>query len=332
MRLAPHLALVLLAACTPGEVGLIIDLRTDLTPGEDFFSVETRLDGERLESIGVVLGQNVIDGARIAEYGAVTQQTHEVSVALIDAAGPIVSRRVIVDVRESTGFTVLITRNCVGTVCPRPTEAASFTECHGGRCVDPACSPEAVEACGASDCSTDGDCPGGAACAEPRCVAGACLLAPDDAACAMTERCDVIEGCVEVSQVDGGQDASADTGAIDTGLADSAPTDSGGADTSPADTGVLDTGSTDSGAGDTTTPSCDAVFGSIVPGYVLCAERATECEFHADPMTMNTCDVMCVLGGSACLAAYSEGAPVCTRDLASACDASFRDGICVCAR
>jgi hypothetical protein len=79
-----YVAICLLTACTPTGADLLVDLRTDLTPGVEFFTVETRLDGERTEMMGVLLDQDVLDGLRIAEYDEVASEIHTVDVELLD--------------------------------------------------------------------------------------------------------------------------------------------------------------------------------------------------------------------------------------------------------
>ena len=153
----------------------------------------------------VLRGQSLADGRRIAEYDDLAPGTYELLVTLLDADGTVVSRRVIVEVRASIGVTVLIARDCVGKVCPDSGDDPSFTQCFGGRCVLPTCSPEHLESCGTPECASDTECTGAVACSAPRCVAGACLDVPDDGACGAGERCSLARGCVAVmTPMDGG--------------------------------------------------------------------------------------------------------------------------------
>jgi len=327
VRYTLYLGLLALVGCSGDDLTLVVDLRTDLTPGIEFFTVDTRLDGERLETTGFLLGQSVFEGRRIAEYGGLGPGTHTVDVDMLDATGTIATRRVVVELRESTGITVLITRDCAGVTCPGSGDDGSATQCHGGRCVADSCAPEVLDDCGDAECTVDGDCPPGPTCAASRCVAGTCLLDPDDGRCGTGERCDVVEGCVALPDVDAGP---MDTGPMDTGPMDTGPADTGPADTGPADTSVpdvlIDTGTPDAAAG----AICDAVFGGE-PSYMRCTATATTCEFYTNP-DGDDCATICSFYDEACLAAYGESGPtmVCTRSSKMSCFTAFADAICVC--
>ena len=209
------LALGLLAlgtlACGSSSARLRVDLRTDWVPGLEFHAVDVRIfedaDQTRLVTetrTTVDLDSPAFDGLRVAD-ARVSRGTRYVFVRLLDATdGEVASRLVIAEVRGATGVTALITRNCLGVVCPR--DDASATECLGGECVRPECSPENPDACPPPDCDAT-ECPTGPACTAAECLSGACVLRTRRATCAAGEVCDPIEGCVPVG---GGMDASID--------------------------------------------------------------------------------------------------------------------------
>jgi hypothetical protein len=141
-----------------------------------------------------------------------------------------------------------------------------------------------------------------------------------------------------------GETGPADVGA-DVITVDSTPGDTGTGDTSvvmdggPVDAGPTDSGSLDTGTPDTgtPTPTCASIYGAA-PGYLECAERATECEFYTDlDGTYPSCDAMCGRFGGSCLRTYRESETSVAnckyytgteRDCAAAHD----DEICVCTR
>jgi hypothetical protein len=128
-----------------------------------------------------------IAGRRIAELEELRAGVYLLRVELLDEEGARVDGRPVqVTVERQRLATVVVPRGCGGLTC-RP--------CLGNRCVDPACTEETPEACGEPACAVDADCPGGAACATARCVAGACLLEPDGATCGDGEYCDPDRGC-----------------------------------------------------------------------------------------------------------------------------------------
>jgi hypothetical protein len=101
---------------------------------------------------------------------------------------------------------------------------------------------------------------------------------------------------------------------IDAGMLDAGPPDAGPPDAGPPDTGP---------------PSCNSQYGTA-GGYLLCAERATECEFNAQ-LNGGTCGTLCTAFGGRCIDGYSDidcmrnGAPI-------GCDQMHQDDICICSR
>jgi hypothetical protein len=78
-------------------------------------------------------------------------------------------------------------------------------------------------------------------------------------------------------------------------------------------------------------PSCDQGYG-LLPGYTLCRQSPTECEFMTTGASA-TCRELCTAAGSNCLAAYDDVAMDCVRAGDIGCDSSAHQTfICVCAR
>jgi hypothetical protein len=191
------LAWLTLAAlgCSSPDPLLIVNLRTDLSPGAEFTAISVRVApaGERtrelfLDTTEAASGAAYVSGRRVAELSLRPGELL-VEVELHDAAGALVGRRaVLVSFAASQAVTVLITRDCVGVDCGALT-------CHAGACVDPRCSEETPEACGPAECATVSNCPTAAACATVQCRGGACLAYDDGSRCATDEVCDPVLGC-----------------------------------------------------------------------------------------------------------------------------------------
>ncbi|MAQ16104.1 MAG: hypothetical protein CMN30_15105 [Sandaracinus sp.] len=194
------------ASCAdPASFDVRVDVRTDYRPGRDFVGTKTTIvpmagdagtDVEAEERLGTE--GDFLAGERIANFSGLGPGIHLVSVSLIGSGGEVVSsRRVSADVRGSSTVTVVITQSCRDQVCPAEGDDDSLTECAGGRCVDPRCSPEAPELCG-DRCESDGECPAASACTRGVCTDGTCLVAPDDDSCGAARICDLEDGCVSI--------------------------------------------------------------------------------------------------------------------------------------
>ena len=95
---------------------LLIDLRTDFRPGEDFTYIETHLvkrDDSR-KSYYWNASAGAVDyeaGARIAEFPRLENGDYLVVVKLLDRfARGVALRKVLLDLRENYGLTVVISR------------------------------------------------------------------------------------------------------------------------------------------------------------------------------------------------------------------------------
>ena len=177
--------------CGSDATELRVDLRSDYVPGGDFVVVEVSLEGREGEAqrTSMDFETDVFEGVRVARFD-VANGTHRVHTRLLDAAGAEVDARLtVVEVRGSTGVTVLMDRSCQSLQC----EA-----CVAGRCIDPTCSPEMPDRCEA-ECMADADCPAPSACGSAACVEGVCLARRDDSRCAADEWCSPESGCVSRS-------------------------------------------------------------------------------------------------------------------------------------
>ncbi len=192
------LALCALAlGCEAQQTTLIVQVRTDLAPGRDFAEVRVSPDFASPIHTAAGAGREWGSGVRVAELAGLGSDEASLEVAALDAAGAVVVSRP-VRVRLEGGVqvvTVLLTRACGGVVCPSAGDPPDAVACVAGRCVAEECVVEREESCGTAECAGDAECGGGSACATARCVAGACFLAPDHAACAADEVCDAALGC-----------------------------------------------------------------------------------------------------------------------------------------
>ncbi len=197
------LAMVIAAGCDGEAATLVVQVRTDLLPGQELAAVEVAIEGE--------VGVTRVDASTARDWGlgvrvlerAVARGTHRLRVAAVDAAGATVVERpvrVTVDGGGVRVVTVLLTRDCQGVTCPGAGDPAAIA-CLGGRCVEDGCVEEDAAACGARACATAADCaPVAGACATVECSAsGACFAAPDHAACAAGEVCSTTLDCMETS-------------------------------------------------------------------------------------------------------------------------------------
>ena len=103
------------------------------------------------------------------------------------------------------------------------------------------------------------------------------------------------------------------------------PPDQGGGDAGPADAAAPPDAAT--------LLACDEQFGAA-PGYQLCAEEPTTCEFFNQLDVSTPCTDICATYGASCAASYdAEPAAACTREVdGSGCDVLHQTQICVCTR
>lgn len=234
MSLRTALSLLVCAGCASSGADLRVDLRSDWVGGVEVARVVTRVDGVDEMTTELAVGDDLAAGVRVGFFESVSSGTQRVSVELRAADDALIAERTaVVQVRGSTGVTLLVTRNCAGVTCDDP----AANQCLDGRCVSPTCIVENLTACGAPSCMAAVDCVATAGCVEPRCVGGACLQG--GGGCGAGEYCDPNSGCSALPSTDGGVDAGFDA-PVDVGVLD-APIDQGvdvgvdaGADAGPA--------------------------------------------------------------------------------------------------
>jgi len=294
---------LLALACSPEGLELAVDLRTDVVPGVEFTGVRTTIDEETIDHV-VVAGEDYVTGERIAEVTDLTAGNHRVTVSLLAADGRVLVDRVVdLDLRESFGLTVVVTRSCLTIVCPPSGGDAAATTCFGGRCVDPRCGADDA-ACPPPECTSAADCTADVACARAACDEGACLSVADDSACAAGEYCDPVRDCQP--------EAMSDAGPMDAGPRDSA-----------IDGRV------------SATPGCDMEWESY-SGYFGCVETPGSCEFRA-MLGGDGCNGVCASVGETCITSYEtpDDMPpgVCERGPVRTCAMARPEVvICVCTR
>ncbi|MAQ16028.1 MAG: hypothetical protein CMN30_14720 [Sandaracinus sp.] len=222
--------LAVLAGCADGGLGVSVDLKSDWQPGRQFVGVITRVGhglGDAFvaeggaEQVVATANQDYLEGVRIAEFDGLTRGELTVRVELLTLEGDrLALRDTVLDLRGDHALTVLITSSCADVACPGADDPAELTACFGGRCVDPSCSPENLEACGPSTCETDAECGGASECSFGACVEGECLLRADESVCGTGLTCDIFGGCVLADGVDGGPMCPETETACDDGMDD----------------------------------------------------------------------------------------------------------------
>ena len=205
----------LLTACAPG-LELAVDVRTDLVPGVEFDRVAVALDGAPAEGRPVESAGDFRRGVRTAEFRGLERGRHQVTLQVLRGDLPVLTRRVALRLEGSVILPVVLTRDCRGVACPG-SGSVTDSECLGGTCVDPGCSPLDPASCPAAQCGSDAECTSATACVEPRCLDGVCLEVARDGACGSGQVCVPGEGCVErpgPTPLDAG---SPDAGPLDAG-------------------------------------------------------------------------------------------------------------------
>lgn len=322
------LAWVGLSACAGEDLVLFVDIKTDFVPGGEFVLVRTEVTRDAT-STGAIetsqsasretsFGDDYLAGQRVAELMLPGAGSYLVRASLHDSTGAVVGRRSVrVEVRESYGLIMLLTRSCTGVVCPGGRDAADANTCLGGQCVREACSPLTPESCGTPECDGADDCTALVSCAEGRCADGYCLQVPIEGDCAADEWCSVERGCVElpggttdggmgpcvpVSEACNGRDDDCDD-AIDEAFDLSADVDHCGA----CDAACGGAHATASCAAGTCSLACD-------PGYADCdGDGANGCEADlAGAGSCGACGTSC--GGETPLCVLSGASYSCAAD------------------
>ncbi len=169
---------------TDGRSGVVVDLVTDLRPGEAFVEVKVELFDARSRSVRRV-GEEAIVGQRwqwpprrVAEFPDLRSGRYELQASLRDASGrTVLSRRNALQLRAGLVRRVLVvlSSDCLEVSCPGVAQAPTNTECHGGRCVPPSCVDGDEEDCGEDiACERTSDCGAGQPGCARECVGGLC--------------------------------------------------------------------------------------------------------------------------------------------------------------
>ncbi|MEM7608505.1 MAG: hypothetical protein AAF411_24390 [Myxococcota bacterium] len=207
--------------CSSGSsVSIDVRVQTDFLAGTDFTSIRIELTGAENDFVEVpTAGGRFALGERVHTFD-VRSGNYEVNAELLDPDGRRVGQRIAtLNAVDDSTVTLVITRSCENVSCPNGGDPR-LTECSGGRCVSPDCTPETPQFC-LEGCVVDSDCPALSGCAEGVCLAdGSCIAVPDDDLCAGGERCDPTSGCT----------MSGDAGGPDMGGIDMAPIDMGPAE------------------------------------------------------------------------------------------------------
>ena len=305
-RAFPILFLVCVSCGSDGGGLLRVDVLTDFVPNLEFEMVEISVEGVDVSFRRPVQeGDEFLRGQRVGELRTAGEESVVLVGRLLDRAGGTVARRrVSVALRERSTQTLVFTRSCAEVTCPTADPAA--TECQGGVCVPPECSPENPDAC-AAGCRAATDCEApSAACAEARCVDGVCLDAMTEGGCAEGEVCQPSTGCVVVS------DGSDMGPGMDAG--------------SPVDAATLDA-AMDMGGADLGIPECtsdaDCDDGAYCNGPERCIEGV--CAAAEGPVicddgvgcTLDRCDE----ASDSCVATPDDGS--CSAEPGGSCDAAM---------
>lgn len=218
MKALRWLPVVLLAACS-GRLELSVDLRSDLSPGDEVTRAAlVLLDAQRRELYStdseLGAGLDLVEGVRLLDARGLRAGNYYVRVTLSDASGPVVERERLLALADDLAITMLLTRDCLGRTCDEG------TVCVAGECVSRECGPGDLTTCPPPRCRVPGDCPTMAGCYRRVCSLRQCLYVPDATMCG-----------------DGGLDAGSDDAAAPR---DGGPPDGGCAASEDCTNGVDD--------------------------------------------------------------------------------------------
>lgn len=285
------LLFLLVASCASEGPRLIVDLRTDVVPIQEFSSARVELefpDATVNQRTVNIPAEDFITGRRLTQFDDLPTGAVQVRTQLLDARGGAVAQRLaLVQVDSDLSITILITRDCEGVTC----ENAAAEACLGGSCMDARCSPESPEFCD-TECVVDTDCTPEDSCSEPRCLDGFCFYAPFDERCEADFWCSPDEGCLPESGVS--PDAGPGDGGVDASSLDAGPDASCSAGAScdlgdPCLVGVIEC------------PSGECVESEPAAAGTMCAEASGECD------AADLCD-----GSGECVPTSAEDGSACT--------------------
>ncbi len=212
--LAPFLLCGALFATSCGDGPgheVIVDVTTDLVPVIEFIEIRAELSRaapgeplERFDRVPVLVERmngvgGIVSELRVGRLTGIEAGNWWLYVTLYNAnGGEVVSRPTILDLSGdgTTGVTVLLTRDCVGVMCPAPGGNPALLACLAGECVDPRCSPQSPEFCPPPDCTTNDECEAVVACSTPRCEDNICFVSSLADMCGGEEWCHPEVGCL----------------------------------------------------------------------------------------------------------------------------------------
>lgn len=310
---------LLSSGCGSDGVELRVDVRTDWVPVAEFSEIEISLDGESETVIyDAAFEDDFLTGVRVATLEDVKPGTVTVRARILAADGRrLVQRLVAAEVTSNSTLTLVITRSCEAVTCPDGDPNA--TECVGGRCVSPECSPENPDACGEGGCESDDDC--GAApvgCARTICTAGECFVGSDFSACATSEFCHPELGCQpRPVEADSGMPTDGGMSMTDGGPTDMGPPEECGM---PCDTGnECEVGVYECSTGE---PIC--VRDSLVAAGTTCREAVGQCDVAEECDGENpTCPMDAFTPtGQTCSLGFCDGLGTCSDSCTPGADCS----------
>ncbi|MFK7986571.1 MAG: hypothetical protein AB8I08_11155 [Sandaracinaceae bacterium] len=244
------LFVVLLAGCDGGDVGLVVEVRTDLVAGVEFEALTVALSGEDLMD-GRTVRSGELGPFRAAEWAALSPNAERrLVVSARDGMGRVVVQRTaLVDHRQTTLTSVVLTRSCADVVCP------AEQACIGGQCVDERCLNGDEASCVVDLCA---ECAALSECDDAMCEEAVCLHRAASDRCRDVDVCIPDRGCQPVL-------APADAGPMDAG-----PTDAGR-------DGGRDAGAPDAADADVVDGGPDAGADAGPPR--LCTPPGGECDY-----------------------------------------------------
>ena len=182
---------LLMTACS-ARIPVTIDLHTDLVPLEEFDSVRIRV-GDDAQNLPVGATDSFLPTARrLGDFRVASSAAVPVEVSLVRGGSTVLSRRVVLAVRQQLVVPVWLLRSCISVSCPDGTDPLA-TECDDGRCVRPECEGDG---CMIGGCTASTECMAPpAACAEARCLEGRCAVVARAGACDADSYCVPERGC-----------------------------------------------------------------------------------------------------------------------------------------
>lgn len=303
-------AALLALGCSP-SAEVIVEVHTDLEPGVEFDRALARAAAVTTSDEARASGY-LSAGVRLPPIVVATGPV-ELTAALERAGTVVVSRGLTLRAEGAIVVPVWLVRACIDLDCPSGGVPETFTECDGGRCVEPECVPT-DESCAPAACVLDADCPAPiAACAVARCDRENCVLAPRAGACTATDYCDPSAGCLPRTG-----------GAPDGGVGDAGPCTS-------AETACRNGADDDcDGMRDCADPDCagvacddaNACTHTDVCGAATCSGTAISC-------TTDACAARSCNGTATCTVAPAGDGTPCTADANPCTDDTCTGGRCV---